>query len=362
MKRMGKKGVFPLIVTALMAILVAGAFVYGAIEFGLNQAAQRDKTEQETAQLDVLTGGATPGTTTGAQTGLSGQYSYADIFPYINFKFEDAVGTAVNPTVYLYTKDPSIHLTANGPWNSERSWSDTTGTYWTYATASSGTASKQIPPYQDAAKTQRTTVWFHASLSGYKDVFGSYTVPLRGDVAAADAKSNSTGLDAGTWKMPQYDTSTVASSIDLGHDATNHTNYELVKSISSISVASGKEMCLGRVKLTNVNKSVVNKVSVVAGGRPILIYDENGNNKLAYADATDAQTYDSDNNIADKTLLEGVCFAQNTPVAILLDVFADTTDTTWASTSYLSNGNVTFKANIYNSEGTALVSAVSVTA
>jgi hypothetical protein len=344
------KGVVPMIfaVLCILSLTVAGVYY-------LWTGAQKNVAETEKTTLEMLqeTEGTTAGFAGGPDVG-TGEYSYANIIPYVNWYFEDAAGTATNPTVYLYKTNP-LTLSANGNWESERSWSDSAGTYWTSTSASSGKAQKLIPI--------KTTVWYHASLSGYEDIFGVYTVPSRGDIAVADAKSNSTGLDVGSFETPQFDTTALATAIDLGHDATNHTNKELLMPITSNIVADDKKVCLGEITLTGFNKTVLNKVLIRAGSNYILVYDENGVDKVAYKDATDTQTYDSDSYSSDKKALEQTCFEDGQQVNLALDVFADTTSNhvSGLGTTKLSDENTTFVITVKDIEGTTLVSAVTVT-
>ncbi len=346
-----KKGVSGLLILGVFAAVVCVAAL--VVMANVNENAKTG-TELNKLQIAQIKKQAVTDIGTGV-SGKVGLFSYSDIKPLVNFKFEDLTGTARNPTLYLYTTDPKT-MVGGEFWGNERSWADNADEYWSSSTASSGQVQKAIAP--------GTKVYGHASLSSYEDVFFEYTVPTTGDVSPGDAVDTNAGLTANTWTMAAYDTTALASSIDLGHAGTNATNTELAKSITSNFVADNKKVCLSEIRLTNVQKYSdlgIRKLQIDVQGQALLIYDYNGGtDRTKYESATNGQTYDSDDYEAHRTFLNSVCYNENEIPNIQVHEWADTKDAAYAG--YLNNGNTTATITINDREGTALVSAVAITA
>lgn len=293
-------------------------------------------------------------------------YHYSGVKPYYNLFFEDLVGTAVNPTVYFYNTNPK-ELSNGAYWQDERAWSDSSGTYYTSGTASSGKLQKQFVP--------GTQLWFHADLASYQDAFGSFTAIECGDITPTGAQDTNTGISIGTFTMGQYDTTAwTSSAIDMTVSA-NQTNYNYYKDVT-YGVAKNKVVQLDQIKM-NITKGTptsvgcgIHKVRIILpGNKEILVYDyDAGIDKTNYQSGGTPinDAYDSSLYPGDKALLRSFVWTQDQLAQIRVDYYMDTTSDTagcGANTGdgYCMNGNVTGNFYLYDVEGNALIDGQQIT-
>jgi hypothetical protein len=364
-----QKGIVTPIITAIVLIIVAVSAV--AV---YNWATTATKTEQLQQQSIISQITGTSGTTTqptggyistdgvSAVLGSPGcKYSYKNAKPYVNFHSEDKTGTATSPTYYFYDVNPTT-LSNGDYWGDERSWTDSSGTYWTSGTATSGKLQKQL----DTGKK----LWIHGSVSGYQDLFFEYTVPTCGDQLVDAVQDTNSGIEAGTRRTIQYDTTAwTSSAIDLGVTA-NQTNYEYRKDTSYVT-AKNKKICLSQIYMnltTGTPQSTgfgVHRAELDIGGQEILVYDyDKGLDYTVYRNSgtLTLQVFDSNLYPAYKNKLKSICFNADDSASLQTRYWLDSTDAvTLSATGYCYNGNVTGKIYVYDTEGNALISGQSIT-
>ena len=374
------------IATMLIAVIFLAIFVIGALAYFANKstqdaalaAYQQRAFEAIVNKINQPSGG---GTTiiqpSGSQATTGGIYQYSEIRPYVNFYFEDLTGTARNPTVYIYNKDPKT-LSGGEYWGDERAWSDTSGDYYTSGTASSGKLQKQLTP--------GTRLWFHASISSYADQFSEYTVPTAGDItpsAAIDTNGgitacyNDNGVKQCVYRVATYDTTAwTSSAIDLGVAAAQ-TNYHYLKDVTR-AVSTNNVVSISQIKITNISKYTtgvtanagwtsglgIHKFKVICGGQEILIYDYDGGiDKTKYMDGTTNQVYDTGWYPSDKAKLAACKWGQNELASIRFDYYlnsGDLTETANTTTPVCPPTNETAAVWLYDAEGNSLINGITI--
>lgn len=347
---MKNKGLASALVVLILGLIVAIPVAMFFFQY-THESKVRTKLMQEQKSQPISN---VPSSNTGSLQ-IEQTYSYVGIRPYNKWTFQDATGTAVNPTCYIYDREPTT-LSAGAYWGDERAFSDESGTYIASGTAASGTYGKNF----EAGKK----LWYHCTLSGYEDVFGEYTVPLKGSMQAAEASSTNYGLSVGTFTMKAWDTTAwTSSAIDLGV-TTNQTNYEYSKILTS-TVGKNKKVCLGELRLTQFKKAAdygIEKFVVEIGGgtnplQSFIIYSNNGGiDKTVYMDSTNQQVYDSDDQ-GDKNALKSLCWNQDETAMIKFRVWANSRDSVSWVPGYLGNGNVTAIVYLKDYEGNSLINA-----
>ena len=135
-------------------------------------------------------------------------------------------GTAVNPTVYIYTKKPDDWL--NGRHDPDSGYDET------------GTASSGVYTYQNVPGTYY--VW--ATLSGYYDEFFTITIPSSSDTNINDYNAQPPATRV---KMVQADSLSL-SNLDLGI-TTNETSDRTYTKVQTITVSDNKGYWLDQFKL-----------------------------------------------------------------------------------------------------------------
>lgn len=348
------KGMIQGILIAVVLVLLGVMLYYGASYFSTVTKTELIKQQSIVGGgtgLAVVTGAGTGGTS-GQTTGI---YSYIGSKPYVNFYTEDASGTATSPTYYIYEKDPRT-LAGGEDWTDERAWSDSSGTYWATATASSGKLQKQI----ESGKC----LWIHMSISSYEDVFvNNYCVATRGDQTPDAVQDTNSGINAGTYRTIQYDTTVwTSSAIDLGVlTSANRTAYEHIVDTNYI-VAKNKKVHLSELimNVTKYDASVapagVKKIVVEIGGNQFTIYDYNaGIDKTSYYSSGTlvGNVFDSNNWPDIKNRLKESTFNQDQAGTLRLHYYADTN--TVPQVGYISNGNVTGRLILVDMEGNQLI-------
>lgn len=343
-----KKGV---VTQALSAFFIVALILTTLAGFNyLNQASRTEQVRQLSIQKDT-----SKLSTVDAGIPTTCIYSYANVRPYVNYDTEDDAGTAVNPTWYIYTSNPST-LTFGAYWGDERAWSDESGEYYTSGTATSGSLQKTL--------TSGLETWAHASLSGYEDVFIHYTIPTCGDITPGDAVDTNAGIDVGVFQMTQFDTTAWASShIDLAVSA-NATNAEHSKDVT-YRVADNKKVKLDQMKIKTLERYAsadsgegLRKLQITIEGQTFLIYDNAaGIDKTSYQGATDTYVYDSNSYPADKEKLQSIEIGEDQVVDFGVKAWVDTLDAQVANDGYLSNGEPLGNVTLYDVEGNALLSA-----
>ena len=189
-----------------------------------------------------------------------------------------------------------------------------------------------------------------------------WMVPIAGDVSPGDAQDTNIGIEAGTWKLADFDqTVFTSSSSDLSVSA-NQTNYEYsVLTTRSTAIEKNHVMEISQVKMNTTANLYsdfgVSKVKFEMGPISWTVYDYNGGIDYinAYQSSTIGKQFDSNLYSSFKNDLKSVKWTQDEVPAFRFKVTANSRDTaTWA-TGYLADGNITLSASIYDVEGTALL-------
>jgi len=262
-------------------------------------------------------------------------------------------------------------------WGNERRFVDTSGDYLFSGSSSNG-------EFNTTYFSPGTQFAYHASISGYEDVFGEYTVPTCGSMTPGDAQSTGfyTQLTIG-----QYDSGPIYSSnLSMGYTPANDTNVKAVKDVS-YTVATNKKIKLSQITFNEMKKfsgggvgDGVRSISLKitsgtsgSGSADLRFYDyAAGIDKTKYLSSSSPQYYDSNDYAEDKNALANVFASQGDTITFRWTVYADIVNADQAGSGATNDGKISVGSSVkeeilgggigvYDAEGTDLWTGAAVT-